>query len=289
MPEPEAPADVRPPLLWLLREPLVHFLVVGALLFAVAFLRGGHPRTSVPHEPDHRIVVDEVAVREVTEAFERRAGHSPNPEELERGIEDWIEHEILFREAMAMGLAEEDLTVRRRLAKKLAYAVQNREVLVDPGEAVLREYFEGHPERYIEPTKVSFEHVFVKGKHPGARQRVERLTFEIRNGSSPAGIGDRHPRGRSFRARALGDIRAMFGPAFTDGLEKLPLSRWHPRESDLGLHAVRVTEVKASRALTFEQARSRVYADWAREEASARTEEALGLLRAKYEVIRADP
>ncbi|NKB87040.1 MAG: peptidyl-prolyl cis-trans isomerase [Acidobacteria bacterium] len=220
-----------------LREPLVHFLILGSLLFAIGGLFGPRGATDIS------IVVSEAQVSRLAELFASQWQRPPTLEELDGLVEQHIREEVLYREGIAMRLDQNDTIVRRRIVQKLEFLSQD---LVDenPSEGDLRAYFEANPERFMEPAEVSFEHVFLNPDDRGdaieadAQTTVEVLTA----GADPASVGDRFLLPGTFQERSTRELGGLFGAGFAETLATLAIGDWvGPVQSGYGAHVVRVT------------------------------------------------
>ena len=154
----------------LLREPLVHFLVLGAAIYLVAGRGADHP---------DRIVVDEGRVAMLARSFEATWRRPPGDAELERLIDDYVMEEVLYREALALGLDRDDLVVRRRMRQKMEFLNDGLEART-PSEPELQDFLAANPERFRVPSRVSFEQVFVNPEREGADERAARLLARLR-------------------------------------------------------------------------------------------------------------
>ena len=126
-----------------LREPFVHFVVAGALVFAAEALYG---REAAGEREPSRVVFEASDVARLATLYRERVGREPSREELEGLVEDAVREEIYYREALALGLDEGDSIVRRRLVQKMEFIAQGRAVVEAPDEAALRAHLEAHPE-----------------------------------------------------------------------------------------------------------------------------------------------
>src|SRR5688572_14974814 len=135
----------------LVREPLLHFVVFGALLFGLhaAFAAKPNAKTET-----NRIVVDGVHEREIAARFAEAQGRPPSNEELDREIEKWVEEEVLYREGVARGLERDDPGVRQRVASKMAYVLDAKLELPEPTPAELERWFAAHRDRFRVPVRV---------------------------------------------------------------------------------------------------------------------------------------
>ncbi|HLU67128.1 MAG TPA: peptidylprolyl isomerase [Kofleriaceae bacterium] len=283
------------------REPLVHFVLIGAALLLVDRWRGGGDEEAPPAggapapaaaaqagEPGagpRQIVIDQDVRGPLAEALERVHGRPPTEAELDEAIARWIDEEVLYREGLARGLDRDDPSVRRRVADKMALVLEQQIVLPEPDEAELRAWFERRAEDWAEPERVDFTHVFVAGSGAEAEGRAAELLRRLEGGEPPDLLGDRFSGGRRYRGRKLADLAESFGPEFVEGLDRQPIGAWRLRRSRHGLHLVRVDRRREARAADFEAAALDVLKEW---QDARRAEELAGrvrALRARWQVI----
>src|SRR5690606_40119591 len=235
-------------------DPLTHFLIAGTLIFLLfRITQGAHPPAP---EDERTIIVDRASL--VTfmqyrskafrpEYFEAELA-SMSPEAQRNFIDEYVREEALVREARLMGLAEGDYIIRRRMAQKMLYLLDDTAAeSFAPDEASLRKYFLDHQSRYEVPASMTFTHVFVDReirREESALTRARRLKRDlqarnVRFEDAPA-YGDRFPYARNYVARTDDFIAGQFGPAFASALEKLePSAEWQgPLESEYGYHLV---------------------------------------------------
>lgn len=254
------------------REPLVHFLALGLLLY-VALTWGGEPV-----DPSSRLVeVDDARQAELALGFERVMGRPPTDAELDARIEQYVREEILYREALRLGLDEGDAVVRQRLVAKMDMTASAAAETAEPDEAELRAFFEENRERYADEARVTFR----------------QARFDER-AAAEAALGDPDSvaaRGRSANLpdrmeRARGDeVAARFGTDFAAALDGLqPGVGWQgPISSGLGWHLV-LLEAREEAPASFEAVRQKVVNDWRSAEIGAREERAYDILRSAYRV-----
>jgi hypothetical protein len=269
----------------LVREPIVHFALVGVALFALdaALAADAPPADSEPlataGEP---IVVDAELRLALANEWARTHPAPPTTAELDALVERWIDEEVLYREGLARGLAQDDPEIRSRIAAQMRYVLDSRVHLPTPDDAQLRAWFEAHADRFAQPERIDFTQVFVAGDDDGRAQEILGL---LQSGADPDGLGDTFAGGRRFRGRKLDDLQARFGDAFVIGLDAQPEGTWTLRRSPHGRHLVRVDRRTSARAPDFDAARDDVLHAWreaARDDAIAR--ETKGL-RARWEIV----
>jgi hypothetical protein len=270
------------PLRKILREPLLHFLVLGAGLF-VLFGAVGEPE----QQPD-RIVVSAAKVENLAELFRRTWRRPPTAAELDGLVEDHIEEEILYREALALGLEQDDIVIRRRLRQKMEFISEDLAAQAEPTQDELQTFLAAHPERFREPSRVSFAQVYLSPDRRGedAWSDAERLLVALDAGrSDPAEAGDPFLLEQDYRELAVHDVERLFGQAFAARVAELPVGRWSgPVESGYGLHLVLVHERSPARLPDLAEVRDALANEWRgarREEANRAFYEGL---RARYEV-----
>ena len=260
------------------REPLSHFVAIGAVLFAIDAWRAPadsqRPATSAPVTapaplppvtPDpqsHRISIDASARAQIAANAQRRLGRAPTAAELAAETEQWIDEEVLYREAIARGLERDDPMIHQRVAGRMSYVLEQALVIPKPTDAELRAWFDAHRDRWTVAEHVDFTHVFVAGTDAAATTRADDLAAQLAAGAAPERLGDPFSGGHRYRGRKLADLAQQFGDEFVDGLAKQPLGTWGRRRSRHGLHLVRLDRVDAAKAADFAAARLDVRAQW---------------------------
>ncbi|MEC7520439.1 MAG: hypothetical protein VYE22_11265 [Myxococcota bacterium] len=260
------------------REPLLHFLALGAALFAAdAALR--------PAEEEARvIVVDGPLRRELAERLETRLGRPPTEEERAADVERWVEDEVLYREGLRRGFDAHDPTVRARVAARMERVLREGVIVPAPDDDALRELLRRDPGRWAEEARVDFTQVYVEGHGEAAEARAEALLGLLRAGASPAGLGDRFSGGRRYRSRRLSDLAASFGEGFVDGLDAQPPGSWALRRSRAGLHLVRLDARTAPASPSFDALRDDLRRAWIEEAETRAVAEETGRLKAGWEI-----
>ena len=240
-----------------LREPLLHFAAGGALLFAAyAFINPAPP----PSEARQiRIGAAEVGWLEAT--WRGQTGRAPTPEELRELVANLVKEELLSREAREMRLDENDTIVRRRLAQKLEFVLQDTARLAEPSEEELRRFYQASPKQFLAEARVSFSHRFV-----GTGKAPRLLEPEFRD-------ADRHT------------VAAAFGPQFARAVFELQPGAWHgPIQSGYGAHLVQVAALEPAKPRSFDEVRPLVVERWREEKQREAQARFLERLMAKYEV-----
>lgn len=223
----------------ILREPLLHFLLLGALLFVFGGVLGGDPG---PESTD--IVVTQGKIDQLADGFRRTWQRPPTEPELYGLVEDFIKEEIFYREALAMGLEEDDAVIRRRLRQKMEFFTQDLALQADPTQEELQQYLDANREKYRRDGRVSFVQVFFNVDRRGdaawadaaaLRERLRGLGTNV----NVTELGDPIMLGNVFEGVRESDAERLFGRAFADTVMRVDTARWvGPVESGYGLHLV---------------------------------------------------
>jgi hypothetical protein len=239
-----------------LREPLLQFLFVGALVFTAHRLWQRHAP-----EPQ-RIVVTPALRADLAQELKTELGREPNAGELAVALENWKSEEILYREGVRLGLDRDDPIVRRRMASKMLELQHDLIASRQPTSQELDQYLEQNLARYTEPPRYDFEHVFV-GRSPGdALSRARALQKELAGGAPSEGKGDEFEAGRVLEARTSENLRQLFGENFARRLPELEVGRWNLVESVHGWHVVRLDRIAPAAPPERARLAPRLVRDW---------------------------
>ena len=274
-----APADRIPR--WL-RDPLVAFVLLGIGVFALdGWLAGGETARPV-------IEITPAEVERLRARWIAQWGREPTGDELQTLVDEAVDEEILYREAQRLGLDRDDAIVRRRLAQKLTFILEDAGAAGPPSQAEVEAYYARHAERYRRPGRTTFDHVFLSGDgrtDPAGDAAV--LLGELRGVDDDGWqrLGDPFMLARSYADRSDQEIAGLFGRVFTEAVAELPVGGWNgPVESTYGVHLVRVNGRTPSRAPALAEVRDRVTADLREDRRRERSVAAYQELRDEYEV-----
>jgi len=263
----------------LLREPLLHFLLLGALLF-LAY--GWLNRTGLVTTDE--IVVSQNQVEGLVTQFERVWQRAPTSSERQALIESWVRDEIFYREALAMGLEQDDPVVRRRLSQKVQFILDTGSDSAPPTDAELQRWLDEHADRYrIEPAYALRQVYFDPGRH-GERLGpvIAQARRALATGSTAAGDATMLPAELEGRAS---DVERQFGAEFEQALRTLPVGGWQgPVRSAFGLHLVALDDRSDGRAARLEEVRPEVARDLMQARVEAAQDAQYQRLRARYAV-----
>lgn len=221
-----------------LRSPLLHFVVLGILLFGLYSLYGDKREVQ-----SKEIVVSAQQVELLASLWEKQWRRPPMPEELDGLVESFIREEVLYREALAMGLDRDDTVVRRRLAQKIEFLAQDLATRGEPSDQELRTFFEEHPEIFEQPGLITFSHVYINVDTHGNESFdvAEQVLAELRDGGDPNGLGDRFMLQKDYLRKSPSEVARHFGSQFAEEVFGIEPGTWQgPIQSGYGLHLVLV-------------------------------------------------
>ncbi|HKE94187.1 MAG TPA: peptidylprolyl isomerase [Povalibacter sp.] len=273
-----APADTtqprqRRPMPGWLREPLLHFVVLGGLLFAVDHVlisRTDDPRT---------IVVGPEVDREAIEVFATSRGRKPDAKELEALHRVWLDNEVLYREGLAMQVDKGDDAIRERVIFKALSVIDANVRLPPVDDKVLREWFENHRDKYDEPERYTFQEAALSGD---TSESAVRAFVSALNSGTP---GDAEAGLRIFKDRPHANLVQSYGAEFPQELAALPPGQWRALQTRNGWRAMRLDAITPPRPAVYEAYRGVVLQDWKDEVASELRTAAVRALAKKYKVI----
>ena len=260
------------------REPLTHFLLIGALLF------GGLQLVRAAERPMVRI--DEQELNQLVTYWQLQSGRAPTKPELQAILRDRIDEELLAAEARRLGLDKDDLIIRRRLAQKMAFAGEDVGAIAEPDAATLRAYYQRTKAQYATPAHIALRQVFFTGDRgvEAARAAAAQALERARRGEAVAGDPFLLP--LTYADASLDDLLRDYGPAYAKAVQTAPLGAWiGPVPSAYGMHLVRVENRQGAEVAPFDQVRGDVRDGWIAERRAANNAAFLQGLHRRYRVV----
>jgi parvulin-like peptidyl-prolyl isomerase len=276
----------------ILREPLLHFLLLGGLVYAASVqLEADSGRYRIDAGPARR------ARLEAT--YRQQYGVAPTQAQLAQLLDQYIRGEILYREGLAMGLEQDDEIVRRRVVQKVEFVNEDLDTEAQPDEPGLAAYFRAHQDRYNTAPEVSFRQIFVSADTGGdgvARLRAQRILRSLRRGNAGAAPNDSLPgdpfaAGSQFTALSRAAANSLFGDSqLSEALFAQPVGEWTgPYRSAYGWHLVRICDRQEARAAALQAVRARVIADYLSDLRTQRNLLAFRRIAGKYHIVTSEP
>jgi hypothetical protein len=293
MTSPDSVYPVAPPKPRWWQEPLLHFVLIGALLYAAYHFAS--PRAAeVDAGRDHRIVLTQDDLVQMTLTWRAQGRPMPTAQQMGNLIEARVREEVLFREALALGLDKDDTIVKRRLAQKMDFLAEDLSTLAEPTPQELKTWFEAHPQRFALPPRLSFRHHYFSPDKRAARafdDARRALPQPDKAGAADAPIaGDPFMFQDRYVDQSAEQLAALFGPNFARALVESSPGRWQgPVESGYGWHLVFVEEITPGRVPAFEEIEPQVKREWIATRRAEAKQKMYETLRARYEVVVAEP
>ncbi len=224
------------------KEPLLHFLLLGAGLFLLfGLINNNNDVTDTKEE----IVVSQGRIETLKATFNKVWQRPPNEQELQGLINEYIREEVLYREALAMGLDRDDTIVRRRMRQKLEFLSEDLITLSEPTEEELEAFLTEYPDRFRQETRFTFQQVYLNAKKRGvsAEANAESLLIELRAGADVSKAGDLLIVEQRFEKSREGEVARTMGKQFLEALQGMSVGEWQgPIVSGFGFHLVQITE-----------------------------------------------
>ena len=270
-----APARRRAPLPGWLREPLLHFLLLGGALFAL-------DHALVVREDDPRVIVMGPAVdQEARQLFKASRGRDPQPDELAALRRAWLDNEVLYREGLALRVDRGDSAIRERVIFKALSVVEANLKRPPVDEAALRQWFEARRTKYDEPARYDFQEAVPAA---GPSEAAVRALVEQLNKGAGGAAAELDASLRVFRGRPLANLVEGYGEAFARSIEAAPLGEWRAHRSRDGWRAMRLEAVTPARPAQFEALHGVVLQDWTDTVMAEQRTAAVRALATKYTV-----
>lgn len=272
----------------LLHEPLLHFLLIGAALFAV--FRYVQPGSEpAPSSREIRLSLDDLA--QLGLLFQSQWNRQPTAEEFARLVENKVQEEVLYREGLAMGLDKGDTIVKRRMAQKMQFLAEDTAAAREPTTAELKSWYAKNSDKFATPKRVSFRHFYFSPDRRATRARddavkaLAQLAGQSEDVTLPESLADPFMSQEYYRDRAPDYLGKEFGPQFAQAVANLPTGSWQgPIESGFGWHLVFVDTEIPGRVPDFEEVEPDIKTTWLAEQKALAWEKAYKDMRAKYTV-----
>ncbi len=263
----------------------MHFALLGLAIFAAY---SAMPAKG-PDPAGKTIVVSAAKIEQMAAIFSRTWSRPPGPDELKALIDDYIAEEVMVREALALGLDQDDTVIRRRLRQKMEFATDTQAAQAAPGDAELQAFFAARAADYEIDPKIGFEQIFInpqsRGEGLDGDIAAMLATLKATPETDPSVLGDPSMLPADLPPTGLGRIEGDFGAGFAQAIARLPAGVWAgPIASVYGLHLVRVSERQAGRTPPLDEVRDAVLRDWSAEERTRRMKAQLESLLSRYSV-----
>jgi len=275
-----------------IREPLVHFLIIGLALFGLyAWIERGRASNG-----NYQIVLTFDDLRTLDMSFVSQWHRQPTPEEFRGLVESFIRQEVLYREGLAMGLDKDDTIVKRRMAQKMEFLSEDVTAAHEPSTDELKAWYANNSQKFALADRATFRHLFFGFDRRGQNAQADALAalnkIAGKAVDSPLGktLADPFMFQDYYGDRAPDQLAKEFGPAFAIGLYKLKPKMWQgPIESGYGWHLVWIESITPGRIPAFEEVEPDVKTAWLADQKAIEWQKAYTKMREKYEVLAPQP
>lgn len=258
------------------RQPLLHFAVIGAVIFAWDAVRPAPPPSG------NTIVVTVSQIERMAILWAKTWGRPPTDPELASLIQDHIKEEIYYREAKRLGLDTNDVVIRRRLRQKMEFLSTDSLDITAPDDTILRQYYQDNIDKYQDSTRYTLRHIYYKTNDPA---RITADLAALNAGANQSDFGDAISLPQTLESADKAQIARLFGSDFYDRLDGVDKDVWTgPLASGYGQHLVRVRFDEDARAQPFDAVKARVETDWKADAKIAAQDENFARLRGDYTV-----
>jgi parvulin-like peptidyl-prolyl isomerase len=270
----------------ILREPLLHFLVLGGLVYGASVqLKADSDRYRIDAGAQRRARIEAT--------YRQQYGVAPTPAQLAQLLDQYIRNEILYREGLAMGLEQDDEIVRRRVVQKVEFVNEDLDLEAQSDEPGLVAYFRAHQGHYNTAPTVSFQQIFVSADVDGdvvGKQRAGRILRSLKRGIAAA-PGDPFAAGSQFTALNRVAANSLFGDSqLSEALFAQPVGEWTgPYRSAYGWHLVLISDRQGVRPAALDAVRARVLADYSSDLREQRNRLAFRRIASKYHIVTSEP
>jgi hypothetical protein len=273
----------------LLREPLLQFLALGAVLFALYGLAGKRGT-----EAPEKIVVSASQVANLGDAFVRTWRRPPNEHELQGLIEDYIRDEVFYREGRAAGLDRDDVIIRRRVRQKMEFLADEMSV-PEPSDAGLAAYLASNPERFRAEDQLTFHQVFLSATRrantiDSDSKQLAGILAQADGTVDATALGDAFLLGEEFRDVSPSKVTSIFGESFAKQISVTEKGRWQgPISSGFGHHFVFISGRVPGKLPPLDAIRPAVQREWANARRLEAEQKLYVSLRGRYEIVIEKP
>lgn len=269
------------------REPLLQFLVAGAALFGA-----DHAMRSASEDADpKRIEVTQNEVRQLSVAWLAQGRPAPTPAQLKGLVDQKVAMEILVREAKDLGLDRDDEVIKRRLAQKMDFLFEDAAKAREPTEAELRDWFSNNADRFAEPPRIDFHHLYFALDRGRTDKDVAAIKVRIDgrkddDATAEIAAADQFMFQDVYTDTTPDQIAKTFGPGFAKAVFSLPKGGWQgPIASGYGWHLVYVDALVPAALPKFEAVEPQVKTAWLDEQTQTLKRKTFDELKSRYTVV----
>ncbi len=259
----------------IIREPFVHFLLLGGLLYYM------YVRYSKPEQ--ETLAVTKQKEEYLIKTEEQNLGRSLSSSERKQLIDQYVDDEILLREAYKQGLDQGDPYIRKRLTDKMKFSLYDQ--VNSPDDDILRNYYENHKDHYAAGVRISFEQIFYDKLQYDTIRDKDKILDALNGSAEPENSGGEFPGEDKFENLSRMELIRLFGTSFATAIQKFPAGVWYgPVSSKQGVHYVRITDKQITEYLPLEVIKPAVLNDYIQEQQRSDLRHKIDSLKSGYKI-----
>jgi parvulin-like peptidyl-prolyl isomerase len=259
-----------------LKEPMVHFVLLGGLVFVVS------EQLAEDVAEENRIVIDNRIKTEIVQEFQQKKRRAPSQQEMDKMLDGWLRNELLYRKGLDMGLAENDPMIRDRIIQKTIFLFKNLAGLKEPSDQQLKQWYQDKAANYQKQPSYDFEHFLLREQDEGVNQRVEAILAKLLAGEEATDFKHLY---HSFVGRNRASLSVTFGEEFVNDLDKVKIGEWRKVKSTKGWHLLRLKTRIQQPLPELEQIETVVRKDWQRQQQNDQVVRLIEELRNTYTIL----
>ena len=266
----------------ILKDPLLHFILLGAAIFLIY----NQVNDSSNEVSDDKIIVTQGRINQMIDNFENTWKRKPSKAELQSLIDDYVIEEIYYRQAIALGMDQDDTMIRRRLRQKLEFISDNMASIAEPTDQELTEYLTENGDKFRQPAKYTLHHLYFSPEKHGEnlQQYADKQKEVADSGGKPQGDHTMLP--KDFRLATAKILDGSLGAGFSEGLQGMKVGSWQgPIPSRYGLHLVFIEEKKEGYVPELDTIKERVKVEWDNDNRDTMRDDINQRFKEKYEVV----
>lgn len=266
----------------LIREPLIHFLLIGLALFIIFDVMN----EAASDDPSN-IQVSQGKIDVLAANFSKTWMREPSEDELNGLIDGYIRDEVYYREALALGLDQDDMLIRRRLRQKLEFILEDVVAQLTPTDEELTVFMNEQSDQFSVQPQMSFTQVYLNvDKRDDIQNDATQLITRLTAGENPNDLGDSLMLPSSYGLLTQAEIERKFGGEFAQSLSRVSAGKWvGPIPSAFGAHVVRVNDIQPGRKLALDEARDKVLSEWQLAKRKTLQDETFQELKQNYNIV----
>ncbi|MES9972123.1 MAG: peptidylprolyl isomerase, partial [Candidatus Thiodiazotropha sp.] len=259
-----------------LKEPMLHFIAVGLLVFVVNDLIQSETVS------ENLIVIDDRVRNEIVQEFKQKKSREPSEQELKKLLDAWLQSELLYRKGVEMGLAENDTMIRDRVIQKTVSLFRSLAAQKEPSAEQLHDWYQEKSANYQKQPSYDFEHVLIRDQGENGKMEVETIKEQVLGGKQASDFKQAY---HQFVGRKRAALSVTFGKEFVANLDNVPVNEWRIINSNKGWHLLRLQDRHQQPLPEFDQLEPLLRRDWQKQQQNEQVVKLIEELRNIYTIL----